>query len=351
MTERRHEALSGEHPLENRIDCIQLLVEGRLRLPGASDCAGNLTAPVRCEHLVAKQPRAAFKRKSVMALALVTGSSTGIGLATSISLARAGHTVVSTMRNLERSGEIGRIAEREKLAIHLAKIDVDDDQSVREGFAKVVAEHGPIDILVNNAGIPGGGVVEETTLDTFRQVMETNFFGALRCAKAVIPSMRERRRGTIVNVTSVAGRVALASHSSYAASKWALEAVSESLAQEMRLFNVRVVIVEPGVIATPISTRAPAPTAESLYPFRKRLMATFAASRARPIPPSVVADAIRDIVASDNLQLRYLVGPDADRWIKARANKTDEQVVLQGNESDAEFAQRMKRELGIDVQL
>ena len=101
-----------------------------------------------------------------MALALVTGSSTGIGLATSISLARAGHTVVAAMRNLERSGEIRRIAEQEKLPIHLAKIDVDDDESVREGFAKVVAEHGPIDILVNNAGIPGGGVVEETTLDT-----------------------------------------------------------------------------------------------------------------------------------------------------------------------------------------
>ena len=80
-------------------------------------------------------------------------------------------------------------------------------------------------------------------------------------------------------------------------------------------------------------------------------MATFAASRAKPIPPSVVGDAIRDIVASDSLQLRYLVGPDAELWIKARANKTDEQVVLQGNESDAEFAQRMKRELGIDVKL
>ena len=175
--------------------------------------------------------------------------------------------------------------------------------SVREGFAKVVAEHGPIDVLVNNAGIPGGGVVEETTIDRFRQVMETNFFGALRCAKAVIPSMRERRHGTIVNVTSVAGRVARPSHSSYAASKWALEAVSESLAQELRPFDVRVVIVEPGVIATPISTKAPAPTAESLYPFRKRLMATFAASRAKPTPPSVVGDAIRDIVASDSLQL------------------------------------------------
>jgi len=286
-----------------------------------------------------------------MALALVTGTGSGIGLATAVALARAGHTVVATMRNLDGGAEIRKIAAPEKLPIHLAALDVDNDDSVRDGFAKVVAEHGPIDVLVNNAGIPGGGVVEETTIDRFRQVMETNFFGALRCIKAVIPDMRERRHGTIVNVSSVAGRVALASHSSYAASKWALEAVSESLAQELRLFDVRVVIVEPGVIATPISTRAPAPAGESLYPFRKRLMATFAASRAKPIPPSVVGDAIRDIVASDSLQLRYLVGPDADLWIKARANKTDEQVVLQGNETDAEFAQRMKRELGIDVRL
>ena len=286
-----------------------------------------------------------------MALALVTGTSSGIGLATAVALARAGHKVAATMRKLDGGAEIRKIAAAEKLPIHLIALDVDDDASVRDAFARVAAEHGPIDVLVNNAGIPGGGVVEETTIDRFRQVMETNFFGALRCAKAVIPSMRERRHGTIVNVSSVAGRVALASHSSYAASKWALEAVSESLAQELRPFNVRVVIVEPGVIATPISTRAPAPTAESLYPFRKRLMAIFAASRAKPIPPSVVGDAIRDIVASDSLQLRYLVGPDAELWIKARANKTDEQVVLQGNETDAEFAQRMKRELGIDVKL
>ena len=109
---------------------------------------------------------------------------------------------------------------------------------------------------------------------------------------------------------------------SYAASKWALEAVSELLAQELRPFNVRVAIVEPGVIATPIFTKAPAPTAESLYPFRKQLMATFAALLARPTPPSVVADAIRDIVASDSLQLRYPVGPDAELWIK-RALKED----------------------------
>jgi NAD(P)-dependent dehydrogenase (short-subunit alcohol dehydrogenase family) len=230
-----------------------------------------------------------------MALALVTGSSTGIGLATSISLARSGHTVVAAMRNLERSGEVRKIAEQEKLPIHLAKIDVDDDASVREGFAKVVAEHGRIDVLVNNAGIPGGGPVEEASLETFRQVMETNFFGGLRCIKAVIPSMRERRKGTIVNVTSIAGRTAGAALASYAASKWAFEALSECLAQEMRAFNVRVAIVEPGVIATPIFKKAPPPR-PSLYPYGRRLRAIFAAALANPTPPSVVGDLIRDIV-------------------------------------------------------
>jgi NAD(P)-dependent dehydrogenase (short-subunit alcohol dehydrogenase family) len=230
-----------------------------------------------------------------MALAVVTGSSTGIGLATSISLARAGHTVVSTMRNLERSGEIGRIAEPEKLPIHLAKIDVDDDQSVREGFL--------IDVLVNNAGVPGGGPVEET-LDLFRRVMETNFFGGLRCIKAVVGSMRERHKGTIVNVTSIAGRTAIPPMASYAASKWAFEALSEVLAQEMRAFNVRVAIVEPGVIATPIFTKGAPPPPHSHYPHGRRLGAMFAAALANPTPPSVVGDLIRGIVDGDSWQLR-----------------------------------------------
>ena len=142
-----------------------------------------------------------------MATALVTGTSSGIGLATAVALARAGHTVAATLRNLD-GAEIRRVAEEEKLPIHLAALDVDDDASVREAFARVVAQLGPIDVLVNNAGVPGGGPVEETTLDRFRQVMETNFFGGLRCIKAVIPSMRERRKGTIVNITSIAGRLA-----------------------------------------------------------------------------------------------------------------------------------------------
>ena len=286
-----------------------------------------------------------------MGLAVVTGSNSGIGLATAVALARAGHTVVAAMRNLDRGAEIRKIAEGEKLPIHLARLDVDDDASVGDAFSGVVARHGPVDVLVNNAGVPGGGPVEETTIDEFRQVMETNFFGGLRCIKAVIPSMRERRKGTIVNITSIAGRLATAPMASYAASKWALEALSEVLAQEVRAFNVRVAIVEPGVIATPIFSKAPPPPKHSFYPHGRRLRALFAAALAKPVPPSVVGDVVRDIVEGDSWQLRYLVGPDTEPRLKARQSKTDEQVIAEAAQSDEEFLARFKRETGIDLVL
>jgi NAD(P)-dependent dehydrogenase (short-subunit alcohol dehydrogenase family) len=286
-----------------------------------------------------------------MALALVTGSNSGIGLATAVSLARARHTVVAAMRNLARGAEIRKIAAQEKLPIHLATLDVDDDASVRAAFSEVVAQHGPVDVLVNNAGIGGGGAIEETPLDSFRQVMETNFFGAVRCIQAVVPGMRERRRGTIVNVSSVAGRIASAPQASYAASKWALEAVSECLAQEMRAFNVRVAIVEPGVIATPIFTKARPLPKNSPYPHARRLRAIFAAVLANPTPPSVVGDLIRDIVDGDSWQLRYPAGPDALPVLKRRASRTDEQVIEEAAQSDDEFVERVKREFGLDIKL
>ena len=282
-----------------------------------------------------------------MAIALVTGTSSGIGLATAVALGRAGHTVVA-MRNLDGSAEIRKIVAAEKLPIHLAALDVDDDAAVGEAFASVVAQLGPIDVLVNNAGVPGSGlVVEEAPLDTFRQVMETNFFGGLRCIKAVIASMRERRQGTIVNVTSVAGRIAFAAHAPYAASKWAFEALSECLAQEMRAFNVRVVIVEPGVIATSIQKKAAPLPPSSAYPHGKRLRALLAASLAKPTSPSVVGDLIRDIVDGDSWQLRYPAGPGTAEALKGRASKTDEQVILEAAQSDDEFVARVKRESGL----
>ena len=138
---------------------------------------------------------------------------------------------------------------------------------------------------------------------------------------------------------------------SYAASKWAFEALSECLAQEMRAFNVRVAIVEPGVIATPIFTKGSPPRQHSFYPHGRRIRAMFAAALARPVPASVIGDLIRDIVNGDSWQLRYLAGPDAAPRVKARMNKTDEQVVLEAAASDEEFVARFKREYGIDLVL
>src|SRR5580700_8264391 len=191
-------------------------------------------------------------RRVLMGIAFVTGTSTGIGMATAISLARAGHTVYAGMRNPQRHGELHEAVARENLGIHMVAHDVDGDAGAQDAIGQALAEAGRIDVLVNNAGIGTMGPVEETSVADFRSTMETNFFGALRCIQAVLPGMRERGSGCIVNVTSVAGRIAISPQAPYASSKWALEALSECLAQEVRSFGIRVAIVEPGVIATSI---------------------------------------------------------------------------------------------------
>ena len=287
-----------------------------------------------------------------MAVALVTGTSSGIGLATAVTLARGGHKVIATMRNLDAAGEIQKIVEPEGLPVTVAALNVDHDGSVNDAVDRVLAENGRIDVLVNNAGIPGGGgSVEEVPMEVFRQVMETNFFGGLRCIKAVVPSMRERRHGCIVNVTSVAGRLASAAMGPYAASKWAFEALSECLAQEMKPFNVRIAIIEPGFIATPIFGKTRAWSKDSFYPHPRRLAARFSASLTQASSPYIVAAQIQQIVEGDSWQLRYPVGGDAVSAIKWRAGKTDEEIVDLGAESDADYKTRMKREFGLELNL
>ena len=168
-----------------------------------------------------------------MAIALVTGTSTGIGLATAITLGRAGHTVYAGMRNLDRAGDLQAVITKEQLPISVVQLDVDDDSSVSTAIQQVLAARGQIDVLVNNAGIGGGGPIEEVATDVFRKIMETNFFGGLRCIKAVVPGMRERRSGLIINITSVAGRIGVTPQGAYTASKWAFEGLSEVLATEL----------------------------------------------------------------------------------------------------------------------
>lgn len=287
-----------------------------------------------------------------MAVALVTGTSTGIGFATAVAFARAGYEVYATMRHPDRALELASTTAKDKLPIKILPMDVDDDASVAKAIAQIVAGGGSIDVLVNNAGIALMGPVEELPIADFRRVMETNYFGALRCIQAVLPGMRARRSGYIINVTSVAGRLSVAPHAPYASSKWALEAASEALAQEVKRFGIHVSIIEPGTIETPIFGKRREVPANTRYPQERRLNALFNASLKQPISPFLVAEKIVEVVESKSWKLRHPVGPDAEPLIAYRASMTDEQWVdLHALESDQEWAAVIKRDIGLDVVL
>jgi NAD(P)-dependent dehydrogenase (short-subunit alcohol dehydrogenase family) len=284
-----------------------------------------------------------------MARVLITGTSSGIGLATAVAFAKAGHTVYATMRNPARAPELGHRAASEALPITIAEMDVDSDESVKAGIDRIVNDGGAIDVLVNNAGIERSGSVEELPLAEFRAVMETNYFGALRCIKGVIPAMRARRSGCIINITSISGRIACSPLAPYTASKFALEALSESLAQEMKPFNVRVAIVEPGIIDTPMARRIESPPNLSQYPQQRRFSAMFAASLTNPASPSLVATKVVEIADSGTWRLRHPVGPDAEGFLGWREAMGDEEWVDWGALDDDAWYDRLKVDFGMDA--
>jgi NAD(P)-dependent dehydrogenase (short-subunit alcohol dehydrogenase family) len=258
---------------------------------------------------------------------LITGTSQGIGYETALAFSRAGYRVHATMRNPSNSPALSETAAQEKLPITVTSMDVVSDESVQAGIAAIQAQHGPVDVLVNNAGIECFGSIEELPIEDFRSVMETNYFGALRCIKSLVPQMRERRTGTIINVSSVAGTFCQPPATPYCASKWALEALSEGLACEMKAFGVRVALVEPGIIDTAMAQRI-SRNGSSAYPHTARVAALFTARLTNaPVPPSIVAQKVLEIALSDTRQLRHPVGPDAVSTIAWRKGMTDEQWV------------------------
>jgi len=284
-----------------------------------------------------------------MATVLVTGTSTGIGFVTALAFARAGHQVAATMRNPDRGPELARIAGQERLPITVYPMDVDADQSVSECVARIARELGPIDVLVNNAGIERTGSVEELPLAAFRAVMETNYFGVIRCVQAVVPAMRERRSGCIINVSSISGRLASSPLAPYVASKYALEALSECLAQEVKSFNVRVAIVEPGIIDTGMARQISTAGGPSFYPHQRRMAALFTAALKTPTPPTLVADKIVEIAIGGTWQLRHLVGPDAAPFLGWRQAMSDETWIDFGALSDDAWYDRVKTDFGMDA--
>jgi len=169
------------------------------------------------------------------------------------------------MRNLDRSAVLRGTALKEQLPISIVQMDVDSDASVDAATSAIRRDAGGIDVLVNNAGILRVGSIERLALDDFKATMETNYFGALRAIRAWLPHLRDQRSGCIINVSSVAGRIACSPLAPYSASKFALEALSEALAQELRPFNIRVAIVQPGIIDTAMAHQVRDVAAETTY--------------------------------------------------------------------------------------
>ena len=275
----------------------------------------------------------------------------GIGMETALELARGGHRVYATMRSPERSPELSAIVAAEGLPLTIHTLDVDSDASVADAIGGIYAGGGEIDVLVNNAGVERLGTVEEAPLDHFRVCMETNYFGVIRCIQAVLPKMRERGSGVIVNVSSVAGKIASGSMGPYTASKFALEALSESLAQEVKSLGIRVAIVEPGIIDTRMARNISSAETESLYPHGRRWAAMFVEALAAGNGPSFIAKKVREVIENEDWTLRHPAGPDALPFLGWRAAMTDEAWVNFGAQSDEEWLEQVGREFGMTPKL
>src|SRR5437588_6451406 len=214
-------------------------------------------------------------------VSVVTGANSGIGRATAIHLAMQGHDVYGTVRDVGRADTLLSMAAKAGVEVHLVQLDIADDDSVRDGLTEVLEEAGKVDVLVNNAGVGGNAVVEEATPQQMLEVMNVNVCGALRGLHHVLPGMRERRSGAIVNVSSLAGRFGAIGQAPYVASKWALEGMSEELAFELAPFGIRVVIIEPGVTKSSIFAKnVDMPNATGAYgDHYRRLFNFYAAGR------------------------------------------------------------------------
>ena len=253
---------------------------------------------------------------------LITGASSGIGMATALYLAEKGYSVIGTSRSMPRLAELRHRADARGLDVVAVEMDINSDTAVSEVMPGLVAEHGTIDVLVNNAGYSLWGPVQGLSMAELRSVMETNFFATFRLVKAVLPGMIRRRGGTIVNISSVEGRLVTPFNGGYAASKFGLEGLSEALRLELWPLGVRVAVVEPGLFGTHLlDNQVIASKAESpdlpygpyIQRYRKRRRKYDRLSK----DPTKVARVIHKIVRSRRPRFRYTVGAEATLGILA----------------------------------
>ena len=270
-------------------------------------------------------------------VALVTGSSSGIGYETCIALAKDGFHTFASMRDIKKSEKLKQIADKENLPITILDLDVDSEESIVSAIKKIMKDAGKIDILINNAGYGQFGCLEDVTVDEFRKQFETNFFSIVRIIQEVAPIMRKQGSGIIVNISSVAGRMGLPGSPAYISSKFALEGLVECLRYELGMFGIKTTLIEPGVVKTNFfnSMRIPESKKDPKYKqITENMLTGLKMMVEMGTPPSQVANTVVKAIHDKEMLPRYVVGTDAAMFMDAKRSK-----------SDLEFEKYMSKEL------
>lgn len=238
---------------------------------------------------------------------LITGASTGIGKSTAEHFARNGWNVAATMRNPDQHQEMSLLEN-----MYLYPLDVTNETMIHTTINQVMKDFGSIDVVVNNAGYGAVGIFEKATTSEIEQQFKTNVYGVMNVIREILPHYRNKGGGTIVNITSMGGRLTFPLYSVYHATKWALEGFSESLQYELRQFNIRIKNIEPGAIKTDFYTRSKqlfVNTSITDYDqYEQMVLDNTKMAEAKAPGPEVVARKIFKVVNSTSTRLRYPVG-------------------------------------------
>lgn len=260
-------------------------------------------------------------------LFFITGVSTGLGRALAEQALAAGHTVVGTLRKQAELQEFEKLKSGKSFG---RLLDVTDEAAILKVTAGIEKDIGPIDVLVNNAGYGHEGTVEESPMEELKRQFEVNVFGAVAMIKAVLPYMRGRKRGHIVNITSMGGLMTMPGIAYYHGSKFALEGISGSLGKEVKAFGIHVTAVEPGMFRTDWAGRSMVRNARSIPEYDAVFEPIRAARKSRsgnqPGDPAKAGKAIIKLVESANPPAHLLLGPDALQYVMADRKLFDEEV-------------------------
>ena len=258
---------------------------------------------------------------------LVTGCSSGIGLATCHVLSRNNFMTYGTVRNLSKAKNIQDLMNRENLSLKILRLDVNDNQSIKLAIKKILNDIGRIDVLINNAGYGMFGPIEEITTQEIKKQFETNFFGTIRLIKAIVPIMRKQGNGTIVNISSMVGRFAVPLNSAYVSSKFAVEGLSESISFELEEFGIRVIVIEPGVVKSDFfhNVKVKGMNLESPYHelMERRVNFLDKAMKNSLTCSYDVASIILEALNSKDPKFRYVIGNDATNSLRMRNSLSD----------------------------